>query len=165
MPRIALCENNLPKYFWAKAINTSCYILNRRFIRPILMKTPYDLWMGRKPSISYFHTFGCKCFILNNGKENLTKFDLRSDEGILMGYLITSKGYRVHNKRTLVIEESIHVVFNESNNSYPKMSMNDKEEEFRTKKQVCPNSLDSLEKQRNYSFEQEEEEENEVIEH
>ena len=65
-----LCENNLPKYFWTKAINISCYIINKAMIRPILKKTPYEIFKERKPNISYFHPFGCKCFVLNNGKDN-----------------------------------------------------------------------------------------------
>ena len=99
------------------------------------MKTPYELWKSRKPNIGYFHTFDCKYFILNNEKENLAKFDLKSDEGIFMGYSTISKGYRVYNKRTLVIEESMHVLFDESNNSCPKKFVNDDEEEVRTKEQ------------------------------
>ena len=63
--RIMLCENNLPKHFWAEAVNTACYILNRVLLRPILNKTPYELWFGNIPRISYFKVFGCKCFILN----------------------------------------------------------------------------------------------------
>ena len=68
-----------------------------------------------KPKISYFKVFGCKCFIHNNGKDNLDKFDPRSDEGIFVGYSSESKAYRVFNKRTLTIEESFHVTFVESN--------------------------------------------------
>jgi len=49
-----LNETNLPKYFWADAINTGCYVLNRVLIRPILKKTPYELFKGRKPNISHF---------------------------------------------------------------------------------------------------------------
>ena len=70
-----LSDNDRPKYFWAGAVNTACYILNRALIRSKLKKTPYELWNGRKPNISYFHAFGCKCFVLNNGRENVGKFD------------------------------------------------------------------------------------------
>ena len=77
MARTMLCESNLPKYFWAEAINTSCYIINKAMIRPILKKTPYELFRERKLNISYFHPFGCKCFVLNNGKDNLGKFDAK----------------------------------------------------------------------------------------
>ena len=70
MARTMLCESNLPRYFWMEAINTACYILNHVLIRPILKKTSYELWKGRKSNIAYFHVFGCRCFILNNSKEN-----------------------------------------------------------------------------------------------
>ena len=123
--RTMLCENNLPKYFWAEAINTSCYIINRAMIRPILKKTPYELFRERKPNISYFHPFGCKCFVLNNGKHNLGKFDAKSDEGIFLGYSLTSKAFRVFKKKTLVVEKSIHVIFDESNPPSRKDSLDD----------------------------------------
>ncbi|KAG5532106.1 hypothetical protein RHGRI_026652 [Rhododendron griersonianum] len=83
-------------------------------IRPILNKTPYELWKGRKPNISHFRAFGCKCFVHNNDKDDLGKFDARSDEGIFVGYSTSSKAYRVFNKRTLVVEESVHVAFDET---------------------------------------------------
>ncbi|XP_038989467.1 uncharacterized protein LOC120113034, partial [Phoenix dactylifera] len=113
MARTMLCESDLPKYFWAEAINTACHILNRALVRSILKKTPYELIKGKKPNISYFHVFGCRCFILNNGKDNLSKFSAKSDEGIFLGYSSSSRAYRVFNKRTLVVEEFIHVVFDE----------------------------------------------------
>ena len=70
----------------------------------------------RSPSVSYFKAFESKCFIYNNGKENLYKFDPRSREGISVGHSLVSKAYRAHNKCTKVIEESIHVIFDETNN-------------------------------------------------
>jgi len=41
LARTLLNDSNLPKYFWADAVNTACYVLNRVLIRPILQKTPY----------------------------------------------------------------------------------------------------------------------------
>ncbi|KAH9780462.1 hypothetical protein KPL71_008083 [Citrus sinensis] len=119
MARTMLNENALPKYFWAEAVNTACYVLNRVLIRPNLNKTPYELWKDRKPNIGYFKVFGCKCFVLNT-KDNLGKFDSKSDVGIFLGYSNSSKAYRVYNKRTLVVEESMHVTFDESNPSSTK---------------------------------------------
>jgi hypothetical protein len=103
--RIMLNEHSLPKYFWAKAVNTACYIINRVVIRSKLENTPYELWKGRTPNISYFKVFGYKYFILND-KDNLGKFDAKSDEGIFLGYSMNIKAYRVYNKRSLTIEES-----------------------------------------------------------
>ncbi|WRX13590.1 Reverse transcriptase [Theobroma cacao] len=81
----------------------------------MISKTLYDLYKGRKPNISQLRSFGCKCFVLNNGKQSLGKFNAKSDEAIFLGYALNSKAYRVFNKRTLTVEESIHVVVDESN--------------------------------------------------
>ncbi|GAV65969.1 hypothetical protein CFOL_v3_09481 [Cephalotus follicularis] len=124
MCRILLNENSLPKYFWAEAINTSCYILNHITKRPILKKTPYELWGGRKPNIGYFHAFGCKCFIHNNGKGHVAKFNSKADEGIFLGYSTSSRTCRCFNKRTLLVEESMHVVFDEIYVKLPKEVIN-----------------------------------------
>ena len=99
--------------------------MNRALIRPILKKTPYELYNGRKPNISHLHVFGCKCFVLNNGKDNLGKFDAKSDEGIFLGYSLQSKTFRIYNKRTMIIEESIHVSFDESNAILPRKDILD----------------------------------------
>ena len=64
--------------------------------------------------LSYLRAFGCRCFVLNNGKDDLGKFDPRSDEGVFVGYSSSSKAYRIFNKQTQCIEESIHVVFDEN---------------------------------------------------
>ena len=88
-------------------------------------KTPYELWKNKKPNISYFKVFGSKCFILNT-KDNLGKFDAKSNVGIFLGYSSSSKAYRVFNKKTMVVEESVHVVFDESNESLERReSVND----------------------------------------
>ena len=58
----------------------ACYIMNKALIEPISNKTPNVLYFGRKPNISNFHIFGCKCYIHNNGKDNLDKFDPKYDE-------------------------------------------------------------------------------------
>jgi len=39
--RTMLVTSDLPRNFWAEALNTSCYVINRFMIRPILNKTPY----------------------------------------------------------------------------------------------------------------------------
>ncbi|XP_070050783.1 uncharacterized protein [Nicotiana tomentosiformis] len=56
----------------------------------------------------------CAKNVLNNGKEALGKFDAKSDEGIFLGYSSQRKSYQVYNKRTQCVEESIHVIFDDS---------------------------------------------------
>ena len=58
--------------------------------------------------MKYFRLFGSKCYILND-RENLGKFDAKSDEGIFLGYSTSSWAYRVYNKRTKTVMESIIV--------------------------------------------------------
>src|ERR1044072_2560560 len=113
MARTMIQETNIAKHFWAEAVNTACYIQNRISIRPILNKTPYELWKNKKPNISYFHPFGCTCFVLNT-KDHLRKFDSKAQKCMLLGYSERSKGYRIYNKVSQIVEESIHVRFDDN---------------------------------------------------
>ncbi|GJR70068.1 putative ribonuclease H-like domain-containing protein [Tanacetum coccineum] len=73
-------------------------------------KTPYELLIGKSPSISFMRPFGCPLTILNT-LDSLGKFDGKSDEGYLLGYSTTSKAFRVYNKRTKRVEENLHIDF------------------------------------------------------
>jgi hypothetical protein len=73
--------------------------------------TPFELRFGRKPSISHFRPFGCKCFVLKRG--NLDKFESRSFDGILLGYTPHDRSYRVYNFETDTVVESCDVTFDE----------------------------------------------------
>ncbi|GJV97823.1 retrovirus-related pol polyprotein from transposon TNT 1-94 [Tanacetum coccineum] len=113
MSRTMLNEQSLPQKFWCNAVDTSTFILNRILIRTILGKTPYEIFRGRKPTLDYFRMFGSKCFILNT-KDYLTKLDLKSYEGVFLGYSQNSKAYIILNKHTRKIEESLNVTFDET---------------------------------------------------
>lgn len=63
--------------------------------------------------------FGLKYFILNI-KDNLRKFNSKSDDNIFMGYSSTSKTYKLYNHKTITVEESMYVVFDEFNPFDPK---------------------------------------------
>ena len=69
----------------AEAVSTSCYILNRFYFYKNTSKTSFEIYYSRKPNVSYFKVFGCKCSILNI-KDNLRKFDAKSYEAIFVGY-------------------------------------------------------------------------------
>ena len=49
--RTMLADSQLPVPFWAEAVSTACYVLNRVSVTKPQMKTPYELLMGKKPSI------------------------------------------------------------------------------------------------------------------
>jgi hypothetical protein len=112
MARVMIHSKNLAQHFWGEAVNTTCHIINRVYLRPETSKTPYEIWRGKKPTVKYFRTFGSTCYILRD-RENLGKFDPKSDEGIFLGYSSTSRAYRVFNKRTETLMESINVVIDD----------------------------------------------------
>nr|GEX11051.1 hypothetical protein [Tanacetum cinerariifolium] len=107
-----LTASKLPFFFWAEAIATACYTQTRSIIIPAHDKMAYHIINDRKPSIKHLYNFGCICYIPRDG-ENLDKMKENRDLCILVGYSTQSKGYRVYNKRTRMIVESIHIRFDE----------------------------------------------------
>ncbi|GJS77808.1 ribonuclease H-like domain-containing protein [Tanacetum coccineum] len=108
--RTMLADSLLPIPFWTEAVNTACYVLNRVLVTKPQNKTPYELLIGKSPSISFMRPFGCPLTILNT-LDSLGKFDGKSDEGYLLGYSTSSKAFRVYNKRTKRVEENLHINF------------------------------------------------------
>ena len=97
----------------------ACYYTNRLYCHPLKEKTPYELLNDRKPNISYFQVFGCKCYILKKGTR-LSKFENKCDEGFLLDYSTTSKAYRVWNLASGTLEEVYDVEFDKTNGSQQK---------------------------------------------
>ena len=87
-----ICENDLPKFLWAEAVSSACYLVNRLLIRKKINKTAFEIWNGKTPRVDYLRAFGCKCFVLTT-KDNLDKFDSKSIECIYVGYSLNSKAY------------------------------------------------------------------------
>nr|GEU46945.1 hypothetical protein [Tanacetum cinerariifolium] len=85
--KIMLADAKLPVTFWAEAVNTACYVQNRVLVNKSQNKTPYELFNG--------------------------KFDAKGDEGYFIGSM-SSKAFRVFNKRTKKVEENLHVDFLEN---------------------------------------------------
>ncbi|GJT61200.1 putative ribonuclease H-like domain-containing protein [Tanacetum coccineum] len=73
-------------------------------------KTPYELFRGRTPALSFMRPFGCHVSILNT-LDHLGKFDGKSDDGFFVGYSLSSKAFRVYNIRTRKVEENLHIRF------------------------------------------------------
>ncbi|GJY50989.1 putative ribonuclease H-like domain-containing protein [Tanacetum coccineum] len=71
-------------------------------------KTPYELIIGRPPSISFMRPFGCPVTNLNT-LDPLEKFDGKAEEGFLVGYSVNRKAFRVFNSQTRKVEENLHV--------------------------------------------------------
>ncbi|GJR48815.1 putative ribonuclease H-like domain-containing protein [Tanacetum coccineum] len=108
-----LADSLLPIPFWVEAVNTACYVRNRVLVTKPHNKIPYELLIGRTPIISFMRPFGYPVTILNT-LDHLGKFDGKADEGVLVGYSINSKAFRVYNHRTRKVEENLHVKFLEN---------------------------------------------------
>jgi hypothetical protein len=116
MARTMLDEYKTSDRFWAKAVNTACYAINRLYLHRILKKTSYELLTGKKPNVSYFRVFGSKCFILVK-RGRTSKFAPKVVEGFLLGYDSNTRAYRVFNKSSRLVEVSCDIVFDETNGS------------------------------------------------
>nr|GEU52019.1 hypothetical protein [Tanacetum cinerariifolium] len=111
--RTMLADSLLPISFLAEVVNTACYVQNRVLVTKPQNKTPYELLLGRTPSIGFMRPFGYPVTILNT-LDPLGKFNGKVDEGFLVGYSISSKAFRVFNSRTQIIQETLHINFLEN---------------------------------------------------
>ncbi|KAK5819944.1 hypothetical protein PVK06_024979 [Gossypium arboreum] len=112
MARCLLFEKNLPKTMWAEAVNTAVYIQNRLPTKALAHKTPFKAWFGFKPSLAHMKVFGCLCYsqVPAVKRDKLSK---RAVPGILTGYSMVKKGYRILDPLTNKIQVSRDVVFDE----------------------------------------------------
>ena len=113
MARVMIHMHNTPMQFWLEAINIACYTTNRIFLRLIISKTSNELQIGRKSNLKYFRTFGSECYILRD-RENLGKFDAKSNLGIFLGYFTKSKAYTFYNQNSQVVQESSNMAINDT---------------------------------------------------
>ncbi|GJR94584.1 retrovirus-related pol polyprotein from transposon TNT 1-94 [Tanacetum coccineum] len=110
--RTMLIYAKAPLFLWAEAVATACYTQNRSMIRRRHGKTPYELLHDKPPDLSYLHVFGALCYPTNDSK-NLGKLQPKADIGIFIGYAPTKKAFRIYNRRTRRIIETIHIDFDE----------------------------------------------------
>nr|GEZ60127.1 retrovirus-related Pol polyprotein from transposon TNT 1-94 [Tanacetum cinerariifolium] len=96
----------------AEAIATACFTQNRSIIHKRFDKTPYELINKRKPNIKFFRVFGCRCYLLND-HEDVGKIKAKGDIGVFVRYPKESAAFRIYNKQTRKIHESVNVNFDE----------------------------------------------------
>ena len=103
----------LPKIFWGEALYTANYLQNRSPTKALpINKTPFELWYGYQPNLSYLKVFGCKAHVFIP-KEQRRKLDSHSFEAIFLGYSEEVKAYRLMNINTRKLIISRDVVFDE----------------------------------------------------
>ncbi|GJQ92962.1 retrovirus-related pol polyprotein from transposon TNT 1-94 [Tanacetum coccineum] len=95
-----------------RPVATACFTQNRSIIHTRHNKTPYELLRSKKPNVEYFHVFGSLCYPTND-RDDLGKMKPKADIGVFIGYSETSRGFRIYNRCTKKIMETIHVKFDE----------------------------------------------------
>ncbi|KAJ9542203.1 hypothetical protein OSB04_028709 [Centaurea solstitialis] len=93
MVRTMMCHSTLPMSFWGHALETAAHILNRAPTKSV-EKTPYELWKGKKPNISFLRIWGCEVYIKRPTSEKLKP---KSDKCFFVGYPRTTMGYYFYN--------------------------------------------------------------------
>nr|GFA45966.1 retrovirus-related Pol polyprotein from transposon TNT 1-94 [Tanacetum cinerariifolium] len=107
-----LIFSRVPLFLWAEAIATACFIQNRSIIHSRFNKTPYELINGRKQDISFLHVFRALCYPKND-REDIEKLGAKGNIGFFIGYSADSCAYRVYNRRSKKIIETMNVTFDE----------------------------------------------------
>nr|GEZ03268.1 hypothetical protein [Tanacetum cinerariifolium] len=107
--RTMLTFANLPSFLWAEAIATACFTQNRLIIYKRFDKTYYDLMNRRKPNIKFFCVFRCRCYLLND-YEDVEKLKAKGDIRVFAGCSKESDAFRIDNKRTRKIHESVNIM-------------------------------------------------------
>ncbi|GJZ58877.1 retrovirus-related pol polyprotein from transposon TNT 1-94 [Tanacetum coccineum] len=99
-------------FLWAEVVATACYTQNRSLIHTRHNKTPYELVHDKKTDLTFFRVFGALCYPTNDSKD-LVKLQPTTNTRIFVGYAPSRRGYKIYNKRTRRIMETIHVQFDE----------------------------------------------------
>nr|GEV11000.1 hypothetical protein [Tanacetum cinerariifolium] len=110
--RTMLTFANLPSFLWAETITTACFTQNHSIIHKRFDKTPYELINKRKPNIKFFRVFRCRCYLLND-YEDVGNLKDKGDIGVFVGYSKESAAFRIYNKQTRKIHESVDANFDE----------------------------------------------------
>nr|GEU32384.1 retrovirus-related Pol polyprotein from transposon TNT 1-94 [Tanacetum cinerariifolium] len=110
--RTMLIFSRASLFLWAEAIATACFTQNRSIIHRRFNKTPYELINGKKPDISFLHVFGALCYPKNDC-EDIGKLGAKGDIGFFIRYSVDSCAYRIYNRRTKKIMETMNVLFDE----------------------------------------------------
>jgi hypothetical protein len=122
-----LNEKNLPNCFWAEAVATAVYIMNRTPTLAIHDMTPEEKFTGKKPDVSHLRVFGCIAYV-HVPDEKRSKLDPKAEKCIFIGYSSEQKGYRCFNPSTRKLQVSRDVVFDEMVSWYSPLKVAEDEE-------------------------------------
>jgi hypothetical protein len=94
MVRSMMSQSNLPLSFWGYALETATFTLNRVPSKSVV-KTPYEMWTGKTPSLSFMKIWGCEVCVKKHQPDKLTP---KLDKCIFLGYPKETLGYYFYNR-------------------------------------------------------------------
>ena len=103
----------LPKMFWAEAVNTAAYLINRGPSIPLDGKISEEVWSGKEVNLSHLRVFGCISYVHIDSTER-SKLDAKSNKCVFVGYGGEEFGYRFWDYENRKIIRSRDVIFNEN---------------------------------------------------
>ena len=109
MVRSMISHSSLPESLWGEALKTAAYILNRVPTKAAV-KTPFELWTGRKPSLKHFHIWGCPAEA-RPYRPNEKKLDPKTVSSYFIGYSEKSRGFKFYDPTKRSIFETGNAVF------------------------------------------------------
>ncbi|GBP39934.1 Retrovirus-related Pol polyprotein from transposon TNT 1-94 [Eumeta japonica] len=140
-----LFDAQLAKQFWAEALTTVAYIINRSPTKSVNGKTPMEIWTGKKPNLSNLKVFGCEVKT-QVPKEKRQKWDSKSRKLLFVGYCESTKGYRILDPDTNKIIKNRDVIFLENvekynNNIYLPCTSDSNSPEIQPLEETCKEEL------------------------
>jgi hypothetical protein len=124
--RSMLSGSGLEQNFWAKAVATACYLVNRSPTSALVGKTPMEVWSGKKPSVRHLHVFGCEAYA-HVPKEKRSKLENKAVKCIFIGYSVGVKGYKLWDPMACKVLYSRNVIFRELTSSPIVLQLDEKE--------------------------------------
>ena len=102
----------LPKTFWADAVNTVVYLINRSPSAPLDGGLPEETWTGKEVNLAHLRVFGCTSYV-HIDAEHRNKLDAKSRRYTFIGYGQNNFGFWFWDIENRKIIRSNDVVFNE----------------------------------------------------
>lgn len=110
--RSLLESSGISSEFWDEALLCFTYVWNRVCHRGF-KKTPFELYCKRKPSVAHLKTFGCLAYV-GIPKQKRTKLDMKAKLGIMVGYALRTRGFRIWIESEQKVVETLNVRFDET---------------------------------------------------
>jgi hypothetical protein len=117
----------LGKEYGAKKVGIACYVVNRSLSSALDDKTPQEIWIGKKPSLTHLRVFGCDAYV-HVPKENKSNLDKKDENCIFIRHKDGLKGYKLWNPKTKNVAYIRDVVFREMKDVVKQKFLPSKEE-------------------------------------